>query len=200
MRRITGILTLILVASSLILAQQARIDQEAPDFTLTDSKGETHSLSDFEGKYVVLEWINFGCPFVQKHYESGNMQSLQEKYTEKGVVWLTICSSAPGKQGHRPPEEINEMMEKWNGNHTAYLIDESGKVGNMYGAKTTPHMYIINPEGKLVYAGAIDSIPSADKDDIDKATNYVSKALDQAMSGEKITDKVTKPYGCSVKY
>jgi glutathione peroxidase-family protein len=128
------------------------------------------------------------------------MQALQEKYTDKDVVWLTICSSAPGKQGHREPAEITEQMNDWNAHNTAYLIDESGEVGKMYGAKTTPHMYVINPNGKLIYAGAIDSIPSADQDDIAEATNYVEQALNAAMNGKEVPNKVTKPYGCSVKY
>jgi glutathione peroxidase-family protein len=167
---------------------------------LTDSKGETHSLSDFNGKYVVLEWINFDCPFVKKHYNSRNMQKLQKTYTEKDVVWLTICSSAPGKQGNFDSDEINERIEDLGGAMTAYLIDADGTVGKSYSAKTTPHMYIINPEGTLIYAGGIDNIPSADEDDISKATNYVSAALDAAMSGKEVATKTSKPYGCSVKY
>jgi peroxiredoxin len=191
---------LLLILTSFTFAQEAQIDEPAPNFTLTDSKGETHSLSDFEGKYVVLEWINFDCPFVEKHYNSSNMQNLQKKYTEKDIVWLAICSSAPGKQGHFDSEEINERIEDLGGAMTAYLIDEDGIVGKAYGAKTTPHMYIVNPDGNLIYAGGIDNIPSADEDDIPEATNYVSVALDAAMSGKEVVTKTSKPYGCSVKY
>lgn len=189
-----------LVITFSLSAQKAAIDKAAPDFTLTDSKGETHSLSDFKGKYVVLEWINYECPFVKKHYDSGNMQKLQETYTGKDVVWLSICSSVDGKQGNFTPEEINKRSEAHGAKFTAYLMDTDGKVGKMYGAKTTPHMYIVNPEGTLVYAGGIDDTPTADKADVDGAKNYVSAALDAAMSGKEITDKVTKPYGCGVKY
>src|SRR5690554_2572867 len=181
-------------------AADAKVGEAAPDFTLVDSNGKMHSLSDYKGKFVVLEWINYECPFVKKHYNSGNMQALQKKYTEKGVVWLTICSSAEGKQGYFSPEEINERSQNHGANFTAYLIDESGKVGKTYGAKTTPHMYIINPEGSLIYAGGIDDTPSTDIADIETATNYVAAALDAAMNGEEVEVKVSKPYGCSVKY
>ncbi|MBU0676544.1 MAG: thioredoxin family protein [Verrucomicrobia bacterium] len=173
----------------------------APGFTLTDTHGNTHSLSDFEGKFVVLEWINHGCPFVVKHYSSGNMQSLQKKYTSKDeVVWLSICSSAPGKQGHYSPDEWNALIEQKGASPTAVLIDESGEVGNLYGAKTTPHIFIIDPQGKLIYQGAIDSIRSTDTDDIPKADNFVAQALDAALMGQPIVNHTTQPYGCSVKY
>ncbi len=191
---------LLLAFSAVLFAQKAEIDKTAPGFTLKDSNGKEHSLSDFKGKYVVLEWINFECPFVKKHYNSKNMQNLQKEYTGKDVVWLAVCSSAPGKQGNFDNAEINERLKDHDANLTAYLIDESGDVGRAYGAKTTPHMYVINPEGTLLYAGGIDSIPSADIDDIEDATNYVSAALDAAMGGKEIATKVSKPYGCSVKY
>ncbi|GJQ62831.1 MAG: thioredoxin family protein [Melioribacteraceae bacterium] len=183
-----------------VSGQKAAIDKAAPDFTLTDSKGETHSLSDFKGKYVVLEWINYDCPFVEKHYDAGNMQKLQETYTGKDIVWLSICSSVDGKQGNFTPEEINKRSEAHGAKFTAYLMDTDGKVGKMYAAKTTPHMYVVNPEGTLVYAGAIDDKASTDKADIKDAKNYVAAALDAAMAGKEIKEKVTKPYGCSVKY
>ncbi len=183
-----------------IIAQEAKLDSKAPDFKLKDSYGKEHSLSDFAGKTVVLEWINYDCPFVKKHYDSNNMQSLQEKYTKQGVIWLAICSSAKGKQGHFTNEEINKRSNDHKAKFTAYLIDENGKVGKMYGAKTTPHMYVINKEGILVYAGAIDDIKSTDKEDIKKANNYVAKTLDEVLTGKEVTTKSTSPYGCSVKY
>jgi peroxiredoxin len=183
-----------------IFSQQAKIDSKAPDFKLKDSNGNEHSLSDFSGKFVVLEWINYDCPFVKKHYDSGNMQSLQEKYTKRDVIWLAICSSAKGKQGNFSSEEINKRSKEHNAKFTAYLIDEDGKVGKMYGAKTTPHMYIIDDRGILVYAGAIDDIKSTDIKDIEKAKNYVSLALDELLDGKSVTIKSTTPYGCSVKY
>ncbi len=184
----------------LIFAQSAKLNESAPDFRLKDSNGNEHSLSDFKGKVVVLEWINYECPFVKKHYDSKNMQSLQEKYTKQDVVWLAICSSAPGKQGHFSTEEINKRSKNHEAKFTAYLIDEDGRVGKMYGAKTTPHMFIIDREGKLVYAGGIDDKPSTDIEDIKKAKNYVSLALDELLSGKEISVKSSTPYGCSVKY
>jgi len=178
----------------------AEIGRSAPDFTLTSSTGNTHSLSDFAGKYVVLEWVNYDCPFVKKHYGSGNMQNLQAAYTEKDVVWLSICSSAPGKQGYSEGQALNKRINQEKSRATAYLVDSDGKVGRMYGAKTTPHMYVINPEGRLVYAGAIDSKPSTNQADIPGATNYVMTALDAAMVGKTIQTSTTESYGCSVKY
>jgi len=148
----------------------------------------------------VLEWVNPGCPFVRKHYDSGNMPGLQEAYRDKGVVWLSICSSSPGKQGYFEGEELNAAIGDHSSRATAYLIDSDGSVGKMYDAKTTPHMFIINPEGVLVYAGGIDNIASTDKDDIKRATNYVKETLDAGMSGKEITVKASRPYGCSVKY
>lgn len=183
-----------------LFAADAKVGESAPGFTLVDANGNEHSLSDFEGKYVVLEWINYDCPFVKKHYDSGNMQSLQKEYTGKDVVWLAINSSAPGKQGNYSNEEINKRSSDHNANFTAYLVDASGEVGKSYGAKTTPHMYIVNPEGTLIYAGGIDDKPSTDTEDIATATNYVKAALDAAMNGEEVEVKVSQPYGCSVKY
>jgi glutathione peroxidase-family protein len=176
------------------------VGDPAPDFTLTDSNGKPDSLSDFKGKWVVLEWVNFGCPFVRKHYDSGNMQSLQKSYIGKGIVWLSVCSSAPGKQGYFEGDELIERIKHEETSATAYLVDAEGTVGKKYEAKTTPHMYIVNPEGVLVYAGGIDNIPSSNKDDIGKATNYVKEAFDAALAGKEIAVKGSKPYGCSVKY
>ena len=193
-------LFLIFLFVNINASDKAEIDKKAPDFKLKDTNGKEHSLSDFKGKYVVLEWNNFGCPFVKKHYNSKNMQQLQKKYTGKDVVWLTINSSAPGKEGHFSSEELNKKIKEQDANMTAYLIDEKGTVGKTYGAKTTPHMYIVNPEGTLVYAGGIDDIASTDTNDIKKAKNYVAAALDEAMAGKKIETKTSQPYGCSVKY
>jgi len=198
-----GILAMIAFSfalTNLIAQNKAEIDKPAPDFELTDVNDTKHKLSDFHGKFVVLEWINFDCPFVKKHYDSENMQKLQEKYTSQGVVWLAICSSAPGKEGNLSKDEIKKRAATYKAKFTAYLIDESGDIGRMYSAKTTPHMYIIDPQGKLIYAGAIDSIRSTDKADIDKAENYISKALNEALAGKSVSTKVTQPYGCSVKY
>jgi peroxiredoxin len=196
----TVILTLFILAFGALSAQEAKLNQTAPEFTLKDSNGKSHNLSDFKGKVVVLEWVNYGCPFVKKHYNSNNMQTLQKKYTEKDVIWLSICSSAPGKQGHFSGEELQDKIAKSKSAHTAYLVDESGTVGKMYGAKTTPHMFVINKDGKLVYAGAIDDIRSTDEDDVPKAKNYVAAALDAVLAGKTVEITETKAYGCSVKY
>lgn len=173
---------------------------EAPEFTLADTTGTEHSLSDFEGKYVVLEWTNHQCPFVVKHYREGHMQALQKEMTDKGVVWLTINSSAPGKQGHLSPKAQKKLRGEQYASATALLLDPSGEVGKAYDARTTPHMYLIDPEGTLVYQGAIDSEVSTDPDDIEGATNYVVAAYESATSGEAVENATTKPYGCSVKY
>lgn len=191
----------LLLGPPLTLGQsQATIGEKAPNFTLPDTEGEQHRLADYEGKYVVLEWLNFGCPFVGKHYGSGNMQALQETYTDKGVVWLSIVSSAEGKQGYYPPKEMKAQKEKHNGNMTAILMDPSGTVGRKYGAKVTPHMYVISPEGELLYKGGIDDKPTTDEADIEGANNYVRTALNQAMNGEEVDPKTAPPYGCTVKY
>jgi len=172
----------------------------APDFTLTDSHGRAHKLSEYKGKFVVLEWLNHGCPFVKKHYRSGNMQSLQKKYIDKGVIWLSIISSAPGKQGHCTPDEANEVTAEKKASPTAVLLDENGEVGKLYGARTTPHMFVIDPKGTIVYNGAIDDRPTTDVEDISGATNYVARALDEAMGGKPVSISAKQPYGCSVKY
>jgi len=176
------------------------VGSPAPAFTLTDTKGKQHNLADFKGKHVVLEWVNFGCPFVKKHYESGNMQATQKKAVDKGVVWLSVCSSAEGKQGHMDAADWNEEIADRKLASTAVLIDESGTVGRTYGAKTTPHMYVVNPAGVLVYKGAIDDKPSTNKDDIPGARNHVLAALDESMAGKPVSMASTTPYGCSVKY
>jgi AhpC/TSA family len=176
------------------------IGSPAPTLTLTDTNGKQHNLADYKGKHVVLEWVNFGCPFVKKHYGSGNMQATQKKAVDKGVVWLSVCSSAEGKQGHMDAADWNEEIADRKLSSTAVLIDESGAAGKAYGAKTTPHMYIVNPAGILVYKGAIDDKPSTNKDDIPGARNHVLAALDESMAGKPVTTASTTPYGCSVKY
>jgi peroxiredoxin len=173
---------------------------QAPAFSATDSNGKTHNLSDYKGKYVVLEWTNSGCPFTKKHYASGNMQKLQKQWTSKGVVWLSVISSAPGKEGYKTPAEENAYLNQVNASPTAVLMDPKGDLGHTYGAKTTPHMFIIDPNGKLIYAGAIDNKPSTDRGDIDGARNYLNAALTEAMAGKAVTTASTQAYGCSVKY
>jgi len=174
--------------------------KRVPQFTLTDTNGKGHKLSDYKDRYVVLEWFNQNCPFVKKHYSSGNMQRMQKEYTEKGVVWLSICSSAPGKQGNYSPQQHNSMFQEKQARPTAILLDADGKVGRLYGAKTTPDMYVINPKGILIYSGAIDDQPDTDPSSILAAHNYVREALDQSMNGQPVKTGSTKPYGCSVKY
>ena len=181
-------------------AATAALNEKAPDFSLTGIDGKAYSLSSFKGKYVVLEWNNLDCPFVKKHYGSGNMQALQKKYTDKGVVWLTICSSASGKQGYYEPAALQEKTKEAKLASTAYLRDADGTVGKLYGAKTTPHMFVINPDGVLIYAGAIDDKPSADPADITKASNYVAACLDESMAGKPVATSSTASYGCGVKY
>lgn len=176
------------------------VGQPSPSFSATDSSGKTVSLSDFKGKFVVLEWTNDGCPFVKKHYGSGNMQSLQKQATNDGAVWLSVISSAPGKQGHVDGAQADALTREREAHPTRVLLDPSGDVGRLYGAKTTPHMFIVDPEGTLIYAGGIDSIASSDPADIPKAKPYVKTALAEAMGGKPISEPVTKPYGCNVKY
>lgn len=193
-------LIIVLFLNVFIFPQEAKLNEQAPDFKLLDSNGKEHSINEYRGKTVVLEWINFECPFVKKHYDSRNMQSLQLKYTRKDVVWLLINSSAEGKQGNFSNEKINSRIKDLNAKITAYLIDADGRVGKTYGAKTTPHMYIINKEGKLVYAGGIDDKATTDVSDIKEANNYISLALDELLSGKSVSIQTSKPYGCSVKY
>lgn len=181
------------------VAPSAAVGKPAPAFTLSDTTGKKRSLGDSAGKFTVLEWVNYDCPFVRKHYDSGNMQKLQKTYTGKGVVWLSICSSANGRQGNYPAEKISELMKKNNATPTAYLFDPDGAVGHLYGATATPHMFVINPKGVLIYAGAIDDNPSADISD-KASTNYVQKALDEAMANKPVSVATSQAYGCSVKY
>jgi AhpC/TSA family len=178
----------------------ATVGEAAPDFSLTDAKGTKRTLSSSKGKVVVLEWVDYDCPFVKKHYGSGNMQKLQATYTGKGVVWYSINSSAPGKEGFFAPDVIDTMFKERKVASTAYLIDSDGAVGHLYGAKTTPHMFVIDTMGKLVYAGGIDDKPSTDLEDIAGARNYVQAALDETLAGKPVTTSSTASYGCSVKY
>jgi peroxiredoxin len=189
-----------LATTTLLALDSPPVGAAAPDFSLTDAKGKTHSLSQYKGKYVVLEWFNPECPFVKKHYGSGNMQKLQEEYTGKGVVWLTIDSNAPGSEGNMTPEQAEKVTAAWKTHQTALLLDPEGKAGRAYGAKNTPNMVVINPEGKIAYEGAIDSKATPNPSDIPSSTNYVKVALDESLAGKPVTTANTKPYGCSVKY
>jgi peroxiredoxin len=180
--------------------------QAAPDFSAPASDGKTYRLADYHatktepGKFVVLEWYNPGCPFIRKHYDSGNMQKLQETYRNKGVIWFEIASSAPGKEGYLTKEDAIKQRIQDKTKSTATLLDSDGKVGKLYGAKCTPHMFVIDPKGKVVYAGAIDDHRTPDPEDIPQSKNYVALALDQALAGKPVATPSTQPYGCSVKY
>jgi peroxiredoxin len=196
---LTALLTLA-ASAALFAADSPAVGTTAPDFSLTDSKGKTQSVSQYKGKYVVLEWFNPECPFVKKHYGSGNMQKLQEEFTAKGVVWLSVDSSAPGLEGNLTAEQANAKMTEWKTKQTALVLDPDGKAGRSYGAKNTPHMFVINPEGKIVYEGAIDSKPSSNASDIASSTNYVKVALEESLAGKTVSNANTKPYGCSVNY
>lgn len=188
------------IAVGVAHADVAKVGSPAPAFTATDVNGKSRSLSEFKGKYVVLEWHNQGCPFVKKHYDSGNMQKLQSELTGKGAVWLSIISSAPGKQGFVTPDEEKTYLTAQKATPTEVLFDPEGTVGKAYGAKTTPHMYVIDDKGVLIYAGAIDDNPSSEAADAATAKNYVRAAFDEASAGKPVTTAATAPYGCSVKY
>lgn len=177
------------------------IGQAAPDFTLTDLDGSAHKLSDYKGKIVVLEWNNPDCPIVHKHYDSGNIPNLQKQATAQGVIWLMINSGAPGKEGgDYTAAQIKDWLKQRGAAPTDYFKDPDGTVGHLYEAKTTPHMFVINADGTLVYDGAIDSIPSARQSDIARAENYVSEALAAVEAGQPVKTATSRPYGCSVKY
>jgi peroxiredoxin len=189
-----------LIAGTICRADVPPVGSVAPEFSLPDSKGKTHSLSQYKGKYVVLEWFNPQCPFVKKHYGSGNMQKLQEEYTGKGIVWLTINSNAPGSEGNMTPEQAQKISASWKTHQTALLLDPESNVARSYGAKNTPDMIVINPEGKIVYEGAIDSKATPNPADIPSSTNYVRAALDELLSGKAVSNAQTKPYGCHITY
>ena len=191
--------TAILTFSNPVMAKVAT-GETAPDVSVIDSNGNERSLSEFKGQDVVLEWTNHKCPYVMKHYGSDNMQNVQKRAAADGFAWLTIISSAPGKQGHVSGEEANALSKERGATPTAVLLDEAGTAGRLYDAKTTPHMYIINKEGTLMYQGAIDSIPSAKPSTIAEATNYVTAALDSMRVGTAIEVTDSQPYGCTVKY
>ena len=200
MRKLTFWVVLAAAALLVLPAMAARVGEKAPDFTATDSNGAQHTLLQYAGKYVVLEWHNNGCPYVRKQYNSGNMQKLQKEWTARGVIWLTVISSAPGMQGYVTASEENAYIKQMNAAPTAALLDPAGKLGHLYDAKTSPHMFVIDPSGKLIYDGAIDDKPTPDLADVPGARNYVTEALTAAMAGKPVSVQTSRPYGCSVKY
>ena len=189
----------LMLASSVALAN-ATVGQAAPNFSLTDTSGKTVSLADFKGRHVVLEWVNPGCPYVVKHYGSANMQGTQKEATAKGVVWLAVNSTSADHGDYKSPAEMAQWMQGHKAAASATLMDAEGKVGRAFGARTTPHMYVVDPKGVLVYAGGIDNKASANPADIASATNHVKVALNEALAGKPISQATTRPYGCSVKY
>jgi peroxiredoxin len=193
-------LLLVLLFTLSLPAWAVRVGEPAPDFTASDSNGQSHTLSAYRGKFVVLEWHNRDCPYTRKQYESGNMEKLQQKWTMRGVEWFTVISSAPGKQGYVTAAEENAYVLEVHAAPSAVLLDPEGKLGRLYQAKTTPHMFIIDPNGVLIYNGAIDDKPTTDLSDIAAAHNYVDAALEAALAGRPVEVSVTRPYGCSVKY
>jgi peroxiredoxin len=197
---VTAALAGIALPAFAVEGASARIGNPAPDFVGSDSNGKGVALKDLRGHIVVLEWSNNQCPFVGKHYRSGNMQALQKEATSKGVVWLTVLSSAPGEQGNVTAAEANELTRSRGAAPTAVILDSSGVIGRAYGARTTPHMFVIDKTGTLVYMGGIDDRATTDVADIAPAKNYVRLALTAVMSGTAVADPITRPYGCSVKY
>ncbi len=195
-----AIVALPLLAFAAFAAAAPTVGQAAPDFTLKDANGKTVKLSDYRGKHVVLEWTNPGCPYVRKHYNGGHMGATQQEAMGKGVVWLAINSTEKDSGDYLEPAKLVAWMKERKSQPTATLMDEEGTAGRAYGARTTPHMYIVNPQGQLVYAGGIDSIPSSNPDDIKKAVNYVKQGLGEALAGKPISAATTRPYGCSIKY
>src|SRR5260221_12090929 len=195
-----SVLFALVVLATPILVSAAKVGQSAPDFTVTASNNQTYHLADYRGKFVVLEWHNNGCHYTRKHYESGNMQKLQKQWTSQGVVWFTIISSAPGKQGYVDANGENTYITKMGAAPTAALLDPAGTIGHFYDAKTTPQMIVINPQGVIIYDGAIDNRPREDSKDISGATKYVNQALGQPLAGRRAPPAATRPYGCSVKY
>lgn len=192
--------SVLLFCLSTAAAAAPKVGQPAPAFTGIDAKGAMHTLADYRGRNVVLEWTNHDCPFVRKHYGSGNMQALQRDAAAKDVVWLSVISSAPGKQGHVSAARADALSVERGASPSAVLLDESGAIGRLYAARTTPHMYLIDSAGTLVYMGGIDSVASANPADIGRAQPYVRDAMTQLLADETISPAVTRPYGCSVKY
>lgn len=193
---VTALSFTLAIPTDLVAQDEAtEIGATVPDFTLPDTYGQEHSITDFRGKYVVLEWLNYDCPSVVKHYSAGNMQMLQEKYTGKDVVWLAIVSSAPGNQGYFEPDAMNERSAAEGSNATAVLLDPSGEVGRAYHAQVTPHMMVVGPDGALIYNGAIDDKPGTRASTLEGAHNYVAAALDESMAGGEVSVALTRPYG-----
>jgi peroxiredoxin len=202
MKRSTSILGIATAAllGAMIAQASVSVGQSAPDFKVKDTNGKEQSLAAYKGKFVVLEWTNPGCPFVQKHYDTANMPATQKAAEARGVVWLTVSSTARDEGDYRGPADLAAWLKEKGASPTAVLMDDDGKIGHAYGARTTPHMFVIDPQGKLVYAGAIDSKASARKDDVKTATNYVKVALDEALAGKAVSKATSEPYGCSIKY
>ena len=199
-RLMLGLAAALAVVTAPVSALAAIVGQAAPDFSAPDLAGKAVKLSDFRGKFVVLEWTNPECPYVRRHYDSGNMPSLQKEFAAKGVVWLAVNSSSPESGEFTPPDGMTKWVAAKGAAPTAVLIDKDGKVGRLYGARTTPHMYVIDPQGKLVYAGAIDDKRWANVEETKSAKNHVRAALGEAMAGKPVAVSATTPYGCSVKY
>jgi peroxiredoxin len=193
-------LLITMFAASAPLARALPPGSTAPDFKGTDSNGVQHNLGEYRGKFVVLEWANRGCPYEQKHYKSGNMESLQKQWTDKGVVWLSILSDGPGQQGYVTPAQENDYLKTMHASPTAALLDPTGAIGHLYDARTTPHIFVIDPNGKLIYQGALDDKPTPDPASLKTADNYLNDALNAAMAGKPVAVAVTKPYGCAVHY
>jgi peroxiredoxin len=200
MIRLTALLLAFFIAGLASPVFAVPVGSAAPDFALTSLKGEPVRLSDYRGKYVVLEWVNPGCPFVQKHYDSGNMPQLQKHAAASGVVWLTVDSTNPSSQDFHGAAQLSKWLASKNASPSAAMLDQDGTVGKLYSARTTPHMFVIDPQGKLIYAGAIDSIRSTDPADIGKATNFVKVALAEAHAGKPVSRSSTQSYGCTIKY
>ena len=196
----TRISAFIVLALFAIAALAVKVGDQAPDFTGTDSHGQTHKLSEYKGKFVVLEWHNNGCPFTKKHYDSGNMQTLQRRYTQEGDIWLTIASSAPGEEGYVTAAAAKADLARWQAAPTDYLLDPEGVVGRLYDARATPHMVVIDRGGRIAYMGAIDDTPSTRLADVKTAKNYLVAALDEIAAGKPVTVASTRAYGCSIKY
>lgn len=200
LRGVTAAVLIALLLSAVPALAAVQVGQPAPDFTGTDTAGNTVRLADYRGKLVILEWTNHDCPYVQKHYGAGNMQAQQEAATADGAIWLSIISSAPGKQGHVSPEAADGLTAERDAAPTAVILDPKGEIGQAYAARTTPHMYVIDEKGILRYMGGIDDVATSDPDDIPKARQHVMIALEELRAGKPVSEPVTRPYGCSVKY
>ncbi len=198
--RTLGVVMVLTAVSVVSVRAEIAIGKPAPDFTARGSDGKSYQLADLKGKFVVLQWYNRDCPFIVKHYEPGNMQMLQGKYAKLGVIWFEVVSSAPDKQGYLTAQEAQKNRAQVGSKALATLLDPEGEIGRLFKAKTTPHMFIIDPKGILIYNGAIDDHNSVSSDDIPMSKNYVAAALDEALAGKPVTTPFTKPYGCSVKY